>query len=762
MPLPSILHPQRRALQIAGAPLPQRSVADEALDLRHHLDALRAQRWLIALVALACLLAALLYAFIARPVYEANMLFHVEEGNPNASRNILNDVSSLFDTKKEAVAEMELLRSRAVIEPAVLRLRLDLDAAPRYLPLLGRWLHDWQGAPLLPPGVFGYGGFGWGGERIAIGAFAPPPALLGHVFVLTAGVGGYYQLRSGEEEGVAASGRVGAPLTLATPQGLLSLTVQHLSALPGTEFRLLRMTPQAAVERVQQAMTVSEQGRQSGVIAVRLRGEAPQLVRDTLDEIGREYLRQNRARKVEEAERSLAFLDAQLPELKQQLEHSEDQYSRFRQQHGTVDLAEEARISLQRVAAARQRRSDLEQKRTELLARYTREHPIVQGVTAQLRGVDREIAEALQRIEGLPALEQDATRMAREIKVNTELYTALANTAQQLRLMSAGQVSNVRLVDAPVAPDRPLRPNRPLIIGAGAGVGLLLGCLAALARDYWTGGIRDPQRMEQLLGAGVVHAVVPHSSAQDALDRNARRRGRGAAGEPGPQTLLAAAAPDDVAVEALRVFRTTLLHALPGFKNKAVMLSSPLPGQGKSFLTANLAAVIAASGKRVLLVDADWRNGSLHRCFGVSHSPGLSDAVLEQAPLERVVHAGVLPNLDFLATGSVPSGGAEFLMHSGLGAVLARADALYDVILLDPPPVLALADALVIGARAGAVFLVVRSGVNGQTDILESVRRLNQADAPLHGVIFNDLHLRLGSYGYRYRDSDVQRLVGSG
>ncbi|MRX10587.1 polysaccharide biosynthesis tyrosine autokinase [Pseudoduganella sp. FT25W] len=755
MPLPVLSRQPREVLRIAGTPIPQRAAVDEALDLRHHLDVLRAHRWLIVSVAALCLLAAALYALVARPVYEANMLFHVEEVSPNASRNILNDVSSLFDTKKEAVAEMELLRSRAVIEPAVLRLRLDLDAAPNYLPLLERWLGDWPGPPLLPPGVFGYGGYGWGGERIVVGEFAVPEPLLGHGFTLTARAGDGYDLSS-EEDGIAATGRVGWPLSVATPNGTLVLTVQRLQALPGTRFRLMRITPQAAVERVQRAMTVSEQGRQSGVISVRLRGDAPQLSRDTLSEIGREYLRQNRARKVEEAERSLAFLNGQLPELRQRLEQSEDQYSRFRTAHGTIDLAEEARISLQRVAAAQQRRADLEQKRTELLARYTSEHPIVQGVAAQLRGVDREIAEATRRIESLPALEQDAARMAREIKVNTELYTALSNTAQQLRLVSAGQVSNVRLVDAPVAPDKPLRPNRPLIVAAGAGAGLLLGCVAALARDYWRGGIRDPQRVEQLLGASVVHAVVPHSSAQDALARAGRRK------DQPMLPLLATDAPDDVAVEALRVFRTALLHALPGFKNKAVMLSSPLPGQGKSFLTANLAAVTAASGKRVLLIDADWRNGSLHRYFGLAHAPGLSEALVEQAPLAQIVHRNVLANLDFIATGSLPSGRAEFLMHASFGALLERAGAEYDLILLDPPPVLALADALVIGAQAGAVYLVARAGVNGQTDILEAVRRLNQANAPLHGLIFNDLYLRLSSYGYRYHDSDVQRLVGSG
>lgn len=752
MPLPPVQrqHPSTQ-LHIGGVAMPARAAVDDTVELRHYFSALYDHRWLIAGVAFACLLVAVLYAVIARPVYEANMMFHVEEGTPNSSKNILNDVSSLFDTKKAAVAEMELLRSRAVIEPAVARLRLDLYAQPRYLPLLGRWLADLPGPPLLPPGVFGYGGYGWGGERIEIGEFQLPAAMLGHAFELTAGADGRYDLAS-EEDGVAVSGQVGTPLELATPKGALTLMVQRLHALPGTRFTVQRISPQQAVERVQKSMTVSEQGRQSGVISVRLQGPDARLVHATLTEIGREYVRQNRARRAEEAERSLAFLNAQLPELKQKLETSEDQYSRFRQSNGTIDLVEEAKLSLQRVAAQQQRREDLEQKRTELLSRYTSEHPIVRGVSAQIRGVERDIAAAAKRIQSLPALEQDAARMARDIKVNTELYTALANSAQQLRLVSAGQVSNVRLVDAPVMPEKPLRPQRPLIIGAGAAAGLLLGLMAALARDHWVGGVKDPQRLEQLLGPSVVHAVIPHSSVQDQLTRQSRK--------PQPRLpLLAEDWPEDIAVEALRVFRTALEYAMPGFKNKVVMLSSPLPGQGKSFLTANLAAVVAAGGKRVLLIDADWRNGHLHRHFGLQHAPGLSEGILDGVALDSIVHRNVLPRLDFIATGGIPSSRTEFLMHTNFARLLNRLAEGYDLVLLDPPPVLALADSLIIGAQAGAVFLVVRAGVNGETDIIESIRRLNQANAPLHGIVFNDLQLRLSSYGYRYQYKDLQRIA---
>lgn len=746
-----------RMVPPALAPAP----ADPAPDLRRHWRLLLAQRWLIAGVAGACLLVAVLYALLAAPVFEANMLIQVEERNPNAPRNVLNEMAALVDSKKAAVAEMEILRSRAVLLPAVERLRLDLTATPRYPPLLGRWLEHWDGAPLFAPGVLGVGGYSWGGDRLAVQEFEVPASLLGHQFVLTARADQRFEVRA-EADGIAFSGAVGAALRVAVPQRSdgntaagadsasgIRLTVTQLQARPGTAFLLRRASRSAVMEALQKQLTVSEQGRQSGMIALRLRGPERLTVSATLAAIGQEYLRQNQARRAREAEQSLAFLNAQLPELKQRLAQAEEQYSQFRNAHGTVDLDEEAKLTLQQEASAQQRRVDLEQKRTELLMRYTPEHPIVQGVEAQLRGVAHEIERRTRQIHALPQLEQDAARLSRDIKLNTELYTALQNTAQQLKLVAAGEVGLVRLVDAPEVPEQPLWPRRSLIVAGGAGGGLVLGWLAAVLRAAWTGGIREPQQIEEVLGVRAVAAVIPHSRAQDQLNRQRR-----AARLP----LLAEDWPEDVAVEALRVFRSALLAALPALAHRIVMLTSPLPGQGKSFLAANLAVVVAASGKRVLLIDADWRKGQLHRHFGLAQQPGLSEVIDGAVPWSTVLHRAVLPQLDFVATGSVPPSRAECLMQGRFRSLLLAASQDYDLVLLDTPPVLAVADALVIGSHADAVFLAVRAGVSGEAEILEAIRRLSQAGASAQGLLFNDLPLSLRAYGYRYGYEGLAQL----
>jgi tyrosine-protein kinase Etk/Wzc len=729
---------------------------DEAqVELKSYFNVLLDQRWLILGIALLLTLLATLYALIAKPVYEANMLIHVEEVNPNASKNILNEVSSMFETKKAAIAEMELLRSRMVIAPAVEKLRLYIDAQPRRFPLpLPRW-GDAAERPLLStPGIFGLGGYTWGDEAIEVSAFNVPPQLQDRDFVLTVGPQQQFRLRE-ERSGVVLDGTAGGAQAWRTSFGPVELSIDRLAALPGAEFTVRRSSVLRAIEQVQNALQISEQGKQSGVIEVRLQGHNALLVNRILTELGREYMRQNLARKTEEAEKSLSFLNQQLPELKRQLEKSESEYNLFRNRHGTVDLTEEAKISLQQSAAAKTRRIELMQKRTELLTRFTDEHPILVGINRQINEVNDEIKAVADHIRTLPLLEQEAVRLTRDIKVNTDLYTALSNTAQQLRIVSVGKVSNVRLVDLPMVPERPLKPNRPLIIGAAAAAGLILGMLAAFMRHALFGGIDDPNKIEKMLGSRVVYATIPHSANQDRLARHAKAHAE-------RMPVLANVLPEDAAIEALRGFRAAMQFSMPHFRNNIVMLTGPSQGLGKSFVSVNFAAVMAASGKRVLLIDADLRNGYLHRYFGSGRQQGLSDAITGAMRVDQIIRRGVMDNLDFIPTGALPPNRAEFLMHLNFGAMLEAVRGQYDLVLIDPPPILAVADALVIGAHAGAVFIVVRAGLSTEGEINESIKRLNQAGISPQGVLFNDLPLRLGGYGYPYRYSSLSQIGHAG
>jgi len=765
-PLPGVAQPAR----LIEHPAPPAPPDPTMLAWRAWFRALAARRWLIVAVTALCTLAALGYALVAPPVYQANMLLHVEEEQPNASKNILNEVSSLFETKKAAIAEMELLRSRLVVAPAVDTLRLYIHARPRYFPLGGEWIAQRRGGQLSAPGLFERGGYAWGGEKIDVAVFDVPSQWYGRQFRITALGGERWRLADSAGRSLL-EGRVGQLARLEIPAAIeavearaadsagmaraarkieasapdvVELLVTRLRGAPGTRYLLRRTSRLAALESVQRALQISEQGKLSGIISVTLQGSDPQQVYATLSEIGREYMRQNLARRTEEAQKTLAFLDRQLPVAKQQLEAAEASYNGFRSGHDTIDLTQEVRIALDTLAASQARRSTLVQKRAELLGRFTDEHPVLQAVAQQMRENDREIATLETRIKRLPRIEQEQARLERDVKVSTNLYTELLNTAQQLRLMAVGSIGTVRMVDMPVAPENTLKPNRPLIVMLGMVSGVFLGALLALAWRAVRGGIDAAERIEALLGPNTVHATIPHSRSQDRLRRRARRaRKRGVSRQADQQlpatALLAQAIPDDVAAESLRAFRATLQFVLPHSRNNVVCCLGPTRDVGTAFVSVNLALLLAAGGQRTLLVDADLRDGTLHKHFGLDRAAGLADCLAGILQPHQALRAEVAPRLDFIAAGGAVPHQAELLQPGLFADVLARLGARYDVVLVTAPPVLTAADALVVGASAGSVFVVARAGVTTEVQLGVAVKRLNHAGIAPRGVVFNDV-----------------------
>ncbi|OGB25652.1 MAG: tyrosine protein kinase [Burkholderiales bacterium RIFCSPLOWO2_02_FULL_57_36] len=722
-------------------PIPTFFQEENEPELSNKLNVLWDSRWLIATIALGILLLGAAYAFLAKPVYEASMLIHVEESSPNEAKNILGEMGSMFEVKTPAAAESELVQSRLVVSRAIDNLRLYIDTRPKYFPIIGKSIAD-NSKSLSNPGIFGYGGYVWGNEKLDVSTFNVPETLLNRTFVITAEEGGQFRAHE-KESGITIKGTVGTPINVETAQGPIELKVDQLSAAPGAQFSLTRTSRLALIESVQKELIVTEEGKQSGILRVRLKGGNPKTVYNILNEVGNQYIAQNASRKTEEANRSLAVLNKQLPALKQQLEDSEARYNQFRNKHGTIDLGEEAKLNLQQSAASKTRKIELEQKKTELLTRFTENHPVVIGVENQLREINREIRTVTDHIKTLPALEQDVVRLSREVKVNTDLYTALLNTAQQLRLITVAKMSNVRLVDVPMQPESPISPDRPKIIAIALLLGLFLGMVAAFIKKALHAGIDEPEEVEKMLGVPV-YATIPHSKMQKELFDQVSRKS--------PKLpLLAKISSMDVAVEALRNFRTALQFSMSHSKNNIVLITGPTAGMGKSFVAANLAAVMASSGKKVLLIDADFRNGHLHRYFDIGRQDGLSDAIAGTKRLEQIIHRDVTENVDFIATGTLPTNPAEVLMRPNLGTLLESLSSLYDIVLIDGAPLLAVSDTINIGMHAGAIYLLTRAGITTPGEIAESIKRLSQAGLAAKGVVFNDLTLRPGRYGYGYK-----------
>ncbi|CAG2156298.1 Putative tyrosine-protein kinase in cps region [Cupriavidus yeoncheonensis] len=718
---------------------------DDEIDLVQYLDVLVANRWVIAGIAAAMLALGVAFAFFSRPIYEADILVQVED-NPTSPKSLLGDVSSLFDVKTEAAAEIEILRSRMVVGKAVENLRLYVDAKPKYFPIIGESIAR-KTKTLSDPGLFGIGGFVWGRESIDVDTFEVPSELEGEKFKLVALGGGKYRIdQSDLDEPI--EGRVGEMLEKNQSVGRIRLLVTELKGKPGATYNLFRNSEFKTLTDLQDDLKIAELGKQSGIISASLQGKDPARTAAVMSEIGKEYIEQNIRRKAEEAEKSLVFLGNLLPQLKSELERAETQYNKLRNKRGTFNLSEEGRAFLQESVESESGLLELKQKRAELTTRFAAGHPAIQAIDKQIGALSGKVNNLEQRMKAFPDLEQDSLRLIRDVQVNNDLYVGLLNNMQQLKLVKAGKVGSVRLIDTAAVPEEPVRPKKPLVIAIAGILGLALGVVVAFVRNALYGGITDPQDIEQHTGLNV-YATVPLATTQLSMADDMRLRKRG-------QYLLANRYPNDPAVESLRSLRTALQFAMLDANDKRVLLTGPTPGVGKSFVSVNLAAVMAAGGKRVLLIDADMRKGYLNQYFGLDRGPGLSDFLAGTAGIEKIIHREVVAGLDFVATGTIPPNPAELLLTERMAQALEELSERYDLVLIDTPPVLAVSDTPILAARCGTVFLVTRFEKSSIGEITESVKQLRNTNIDVKGVIFNGLDPNAFRYGYgskygRYR-----------
>ena len=712
----------------------------DEMDLMGLLDVIIASRWLIAGITAVVLFFGILYAFLARPIYQADSLIQVEQ-NDTAANNSLSEMAALFNVPSPASAEIEILRSRLVIGRAVDNLRLHLSARPDYLPVLGRWLAS-RSDELSDPNIPGFKGHVWGAESILLDRLDVPAELEGVNLTVIAGPEEDNYALHGPEGEALARGPVGELVSFELQGASGQIRIAQLDAKPGARFIVSRRSRISIIKNLQGSLEISEKGKQSGVLSAVMTGTDPQRITRILNAIGQAYVEQNIERKAAEAEKSLAFLDDFLPELKSKMDEAADRYTTFRDEHGTFDLGTEGSLSLNTSVELQAQLFALEQKRRELAALYTTEHPEMRVLDRQIAAVRSEIADVSEKISALPNLEQQLLTLMQDVKVNGELYVNLLNSAQQLRLVKEGKIGNVRVVDDAVAPSQPIKPNKPLILSVALLLGLMLGVGAAFLRNMMRPGIKDPADIESALGLHVF-ATVPHTARQTQLHRQIDDRQSG-------NHVLAAATPGDPAIESLRSLRTALQFALLDAPNNIVLFTGPTPSIGKSFTSVNFAAVLGAAGKRVLLVDADLRKGYVHQYFGQQRAQGLSELISGAISVDQAIRPEVLPNVDLISTGVLPPNPAELLLSPAASTTLHTLERRYDIVLLDTTPILAVSDAMALAPHAGAVFLLARAEVTTLGELEESAKRLRQSGARINGVIFNDLSATSRRYGGKY------------
>lgn len=727
-------------------PASQQENTEGEIDILSILVTLLENKFFIILFTLLFMCLGVLYALQSTPIYRANAIIQVEKkssGLPGFS----SEMGDLFGGESEAVTEIELIKSRRVIGEAVDAMKLDIISTPVYFPVIGESFTRLFPQPAVETvSIFGRA-YATGDENINITRFDIPDNKYGKPHLVVTHPNRTYELYD-EEDTLILSCMVGESCYA----GDYLIYVSELAAHEGQHFQIKRARRLNTILKYQGLLSAAEKGRDSGIINLTIDNPSADDAKRILEEISKSYVRQNVERQSAEAAKSVAFLREQLPQVKKDLEKSETQLNEYQVKAGSVDISAEAEVLLEQVVDIESRIATLKLEKAELDRKYTSDHPAYKSWQEQLLELNQRKSELSGRVKGLPATQQELLALKRDLEVGTEIYTQMLNNIQELDIVRAGTVGNVRIIDeAAVNLEAPVKPKKSLIVAVTTLLGLLVSVAYILVREALNKGIENPEEIEAI---GLpVYASVPLSETQRELDKNNRHRPqlkRALKSNTHPTHLLAQENPTDISIESLRSLRTSLHFALLEAKNNVIMISGPSPTVGKSFISGNLAAVVAQTGQRVLLIDADMRKGYIHKMFGLSNQLGLSDVLVKNASIEEAIADTNVGELLVLPRGNIPPNPSELLMTQGLTEIIDYASANFDLVIVDTPPVLAVTDAAIVGQQCGVTLLVTRFGFNPIKELAFTKKRFEQNGIAVKGVIFNAVQRKSAGYGYGY------------
>jgi len=719
---------------------------EDKIDLREYLGVILEARWFVLGITAAIFSIGLLYIVAATPIYRSDALLQVEDSKPTLSG--LDDITSAFSTESPSITEIEIIRSRSIIGAAIDKLGLTIKARPVYFPMFGassarRFSHENTLKKLAKP-VWGLDSYAWGGERLSVQRLDVPRELEGEDLTLVAGTEGKYKLYGPDGE-LLVSGEINKLSSGKTEdKQQVDVFITDIFARNGTHFNLVSYSRAKMIEKLQEDLSIQENGKKSGILQIALEGNDPVLISKILDAIANTYLRQNAERKSIEAERTLQFLNTQLPQLKGTLDEAETNLNNYRAKSGKIDLTLETQGILDQSADIEKNIQKLQLEKTKLQQRFTSSHPSILGIDKQISDLRADRARLDKEIKSLPATEQESVKLTRNVKVANELYLLLLNKSQELKVVKAGTVGNVRILDTAIVPEKPIKPKKLLTLLLSLIGGILLAVFTALVRKNLFQGLEDPNEIENRFGIPV-YASILHSDTQTKLEREIRRA------KLGRLPILVEEERESLTIEALRSLRTSLQFALMKSKNNVVAFSGPSPEIGKSFISVNYSHVLADIGKNILLIDGDMRKGHLHKYYSRNREEGLSEVLSGTLELNKAIYRTSYSNISLLAAGIIPPNPSELLTDIKFADLIDDVSKKYDIVIIDTPPILAATDAVIISRFAGILFLILEARKHHIGEIEYTLKRLGQIDIQPQGIILNNVKLSTSKYGYSYQ-----------
>lgn len=561
----------------------------------------------------------------------------------------------------------------------------------------------------------------------------------------------------------------------------------------------LESAQRALIDRVLASLTV-EPVSNSRLVRIHFDATEPGIAARVANQYAQAFIASNIERRFEASAYAKQYLEERLADLKERLEASERELVRFAEKEQIVSLGEdrpslsaqnlgdlnallataqderirsEAQwrqaaagdiealpdvVANQLVQSLKQTRAGLEAQYQEKLSRFKPDYPEMQQLRRQIEGIDRQVSREMgnlraainsryqasltqetmlrSRIRGLQddVLDLDNRSiqfniLRREAVTNQELYDGLLQRYKEIGVAGGIGANNISVVDRAEIPGAPFKPNLVKNMFMALVVGSLLALLTAMLLHYLDRRIRTPSALATLTGLPVF-GIIPE------LPR-------------GQTPAQASEDPRSPFSEAYRSVRTALQFATPQGLPRSLLITSPASEEGKTTSARELAHNVALLGKRVVLVDADLRNPSLHKLFARPNEVGFSSVLADAAPVDSVIQDSGHPGLSLITSGPLPPNPPELLGGEGLADMLAWLGARFDMVILDGPPVMGLADAPLLAHQAQATVVVVMAQSSRTDAVSAALQRLRSAQARVLGTLFTHWDTGLsGEYGY--------------
>jgi polysaccharide biosynthesis transport protein len=731
----------------------ERALEDEsdenALTLADLLHIVMKHKWTLLLVMMLSLGVAAVHTFLLRPTYRATVVLQIDKPPArivefsSSTGGSLDQDPFVADESMSLRTQYELLRSRSLAERVIDELQLDQSKSSVTLPAKPAPKAEAERRPAAPAAT----GL-WGRYVDQI-------------------ISGYRKLSSPATKDTEVLGR----------EGVVGAFLGALFVEPIQNSRLVKLS----VDNVdpELAARVANTTAQTYIsLGQERRLESSSYAKNFLED----QIKQIKA-KLEESERKLSqyakdkqilTLDektdvvnqtymeyaAALSKAEQDRIKAESLYSEVKRNPGSAHLALESKT----VQNYKDEKSKLELEYQQNLRIYKPDFPKMQQIKAQISEVDSQLnAEIATVVTAVQAQYEAAVRqeamlreklgqtrkqvvttqdssidlnlLKREVDTNRQLYDGLLQRLKQVGVSSGVSTNNISVVDSARPPLFPYKPNLQSNLLAGLAVGLFLGLCLVFLLEYLDDSIKFADEVERVLGVALM-GIIPLVK---------RKRG-----DEGAIALEVHTDLRSMLAEAYRSLRTALQFSTSQGAPKRLLITSTTRDEGKSTTALALAINFAQMGQQVLLVDADMRNPSLHNLLGITNDAGLSNFLSTERRAEALIRPTAVPNLSVLTAGPPPPNPVDLLTGPKLMSLLDKSSEFgIGHVIIDGPPVLGIADSIVLGNQLQEILFIVRAGTTRKASIRDALRRLRLAGLTPRGVVLTQVPHRSMPQDYR-------------